>query len=236
MKKTLFILLAGCTLAVNAQTFRGDWLIDCCFGGLKYSGSDSRTSFSNSPVVENNDRNSFSIRFNPGGGYFVRDNLAIGGGINFGYSNRKNETTNTTSTYTRTTESTMPSFYIGPMARYYFGGSDKCRPFTQFDFQLGMSGGKEKEETSFGAGINGETTTTSKNSWKTGLSVGYEYLFTPNVGIYGSLGFNYEKGKTTYEYRPDNNPGFDETNEYSRFYIPVNVGLQVHILGDRPRI
>ncbi|HRG91519.1 MAG TPA: hypothetical protein PLZ10_01155, partial [Chitinophagaceae bacterium] len=72
-----------------------------------------------------------------------------------------------------------------------------------------------------------------KGDWNAGLSFGYEHFVTPNVGLYGSIGFNYGKSKTTYEYRPSTGSGYDYTSEYSRFYIPVNVGLQVHILGKK---
>ncbi|MBK7309173.1 MAG: hypothetical protein IPI88_20605 [Chitinophagaceae bacterium] len=51
--------------------------------------------------------------------------------------------------------------------------------------------------------------------------------------MYASVGFNYGSSKTSYEYRPSTGTGYDYTSTYSRFYIPVNVGLQVHILGKK---
>jgi hypothetical protein len=229
MKRTLsFLLLAGCALAVNAQTLRGTWLVDCCFGGLKYSSSNSRTSYSNSDVIENNDRSKFGININPGAAWFVRDNLAIGGGIKLGYSSDNSDISNTGNTFTSSSSATMPSFYIGPMARYYFGGNDHGKLFTQFDFQYGISSEKDKDKNNF----NSETTSSSKNNWKTGLSIGYEYFFNPNVGIYGSLGVNYSQGKTEYDYMPSIGTGYTETVNYSRLHIPVQVGLQVHLMCD----
>ena len=102
-------------------------------------------------------------------------------------------------------------------------------PFAQVNFQIGIYGGKSESKTSTGS--SSETTTKPKGDWNTGVSFGYEHFITPNVGFYGSIGFNYGKSKTMYEYRPSTGTGYDYTSEYSRFYIPVNVGLQVHILG-----
>ncbi len=102
-------------------------------------------------------------------------------------------------------------------------------PYAQINFQYGISSGKSESHTSTGA--SSETTTHPKGDWNTGVTFGYEHFVTPNVGIFGSIGFNYGKNKTEYQYRPSTGSGYDYTSEYSRFYIPVNVGIQVHILG-----
>lgn len=102
-------------------------------------------------------------------------------------------------------------------------------PFAQANFQVGISGGKSESKTSTGS--SSETTTKPKGDWNGGIALGYEHFVSPNVGIYGSIGFNYGRSKTEYQYRPSTGNGYDYTSEYSRFYIPVNVGLQVHILG-----
>ena len=102
-------------------------------------------------------------------------------------------------------------------------------PFAQANFQYGISGGKSTSRTSTGA--SSETTTHPKGDWNAGAAFGYEHFCTPTIGVYGSIGFNYGKSKTMYEYRPSTGSGYDYTSEYSRFYIPVNVGIQVHILS-----
>jgi hypothetical protein len=104
-------------------------------------------------------------------------------------------------------------------------------PFAQVNFQYGIYGGKSESKTSSGA--SSETTTKPKGDWNAGAAFGYEHFITPNIGFYGSIGFNYGSSKTEYQYRPSTGTGYDYTSEYSRFYIPVNVGLQVHILGKK---
>ena len=232
MKKITFSVLGSLSLlTAGAQTKKGDRLIGVGIGSISYTNSDSKTSYSNTPTVYKSDGNSFSISLNPNIAWFVQDNLAIGGGVSISFYQSKSKSSNTSSSSTSENTSTQPSFYIGPSARYYFGGSEKGMPFAQVNAQYGIYGGKSKSTTS--GGSSSETTTKPKGDWNAGLTFGYEHFVTPNVGLYASVGFNYGKSKTTYEYRPSTGTGYDYTNEYSRFYIPVNVGLQVHILGKK---
>ncbi|MEI2738730.1 MAG: hypothetical protein V9F01_08090 [Chitinophagaceae bacterium] len=230
MKKVFFAFVGvALSLSVFSQTKKGDKLVGVGIGSISYTNSDSKTTYSNTPTEYNSDGNSFSISVNPNVAWFVNDNLAIGGGVSISFYSSKSNSSNTSSSTTSESKSTQPSFYIGPLARYYFGGSSKGMPFAQVNFQIGIYGGKSESKTSTGS--SSETTTKPKGDWNTGVSFGYEHFITPNVGFYGSIGFNYGKSKTMYEYRPSTGTGYDYTSEYSRFYIPVNVGLQVHILG-----
>ncbi len=234
MKKIIFLVIGSLSMLTTfAQTKKGDKLVGVGFGSISYTNSDSKTSYSNTPTVYNSDGNSFSISVNPNVAWFVNDNLAIGGSVSIGFYSSKSNSSNTSSSTTSESKSTQPSFYIGPMARYYFGGSSKGMPFAQVNFQYGIYGGKSESKTS--GGSSSETTTKPKGDWNTGISFGYEHFISQNVGLYGSIGFNYGKSKTTYEYRPSTGTGYDYTSEYSRFYIPVNVGLQVHILGKKKK-
>ena len=230
MKKVFFAFVGvALSLSVFSQTKKGDKLVGVGIGSISYTNSDSKTTYSNTPTEYNSDGNSFSISVNPNVAWFVNDNLAIGGGVSISFYSSKSNSSNTSSSTTSESKSTQPSFYIGPLARYYFGGSSKGMPFAQVNFQIGIYGGKSESKTSTGS--SSETTTNPKGDWNAGLSFGYEHFITPNVGLYGTIGFNYGKSKTMYEYRPSTGTGYDYTSEYSRFYIPVNVGLQVHILG-----
>lgn len=232
MKKIFLLFVCVCSmLFAFSQTKKGDKMVGVGFGSISYTNSDSKTTYSNTPTVYNSDGNSFSISVNPNVAWFVKDNLAIGGGISVSFYSSKSNSSNTGSTTTTESKSTQPSIYIGPLARYYFGGSPKGMPFAQLNVQYGIYGGKSESKTSTGA--SSETTTKPKGDWNAGLSFGYEHFVTPNVGLYASIGFNYGKSKTNYEYRPSTGTGYDYTSEYSRFYIPVNVGLQVHILGKK---
>jgi Outer membrane protein beta-barrel domain len=232
MKKiTLLLVSIISMLTAFSQTKKGDKMVGVGIGSISYTNSDSKTTYSNTPTVYNSDGNSFSISVNPNVAWFIQDNLAIGGGVSVSFYSSKSESSNTSSSTTSESKSTQPSIYIGPLARYYFGGSSKGMPFAQVNFQYGVYGGKSESKTSSGA--SSETTTKPKGDWNAGAAFGYEHFITPNIGFYGSIGFNYGSSKTEYQYRPSTGTGYDYTSEYSRFYIPVNVGLQVHILGKK---
>ena len=157
----------------------------------------------------NSDGNSFSISKNPNLAWFIQDNFALGGGVSVSFYSPKINSSNISSSVTSENKSTQL--------------------FAQFNFQYGVYGGTSNSSTS--GGSSSETTTKPRGDWNKGLTFGYEHFVTPNVGLYASVGFNYVKSKTIYEYRPSTGTGYDYTSEYSRFYIPVNVGLQVHIPG-----
>lgn len=232
MKKILIIsALMAVSLLTTAQTRRGDKLIGVSFGSLSFTSSDNQTTYSNTPVIYNSDGSSFSISINPNVAWFIKDNLAIGGGVSVGFFGSDSKSSNTASSSVTESDYTQPSFYIGPLARYYFGGSAKGMPFVQANAQIGISGGNSKSKTTSGA--SSETSYKPKGDWNAGLTFGYEHFITPSVGLFGSIGFSYGISKTTYEYRPSTGSGYDYTVENSRFYIPVNVGLQVHLLRSK---
>lgn len=230
-RMSIVLILSASSFAAFSQVKKGDKLVGVSFGSISYTNSDSKTTYSNTPTEYNSDGNSFSVSINPNVAWFVQDRLAIGGGVSVSFYTSKSNSSNTGSTTTSESKSTQPSFYIGPLARYYFGGSPKGMPFAQANIQWGISGGTSESSTSTGA--SSETKTKPKGDWNAGAAFGYEHFITPNIGLFGSIGFNYGKSKTEYEYRPSTGNGYDYTSEYSRFYIPVNVGLQVHILGKK---
>ncbi len=228
MKKSILVLVClALTIPLFAQNEKGSRLAGVGFGGFQYTNSDSKTSYSNTPTVYNTDGNSFSISVYPSIAWFIKDNLAVGGSVNFGFYTSDSKSSNTGSSTTTDSKSNQPSVYIGPYARYYFGGSKTGMPFAQVNFQYGIYGGKSKSTSS--GGSSSETTTKPKGDWSTGLQFGYEHFVNQHLGFYASVGFYYNKAKTTYKYRPSSGTGYDYTSDYSRFYIPVNIGLQVHL-------
>jgi hypothetical protein len=227
--KKIIMLIAGCISLFSgfSQTKKGSRLIGVGIGSASYTNSKSSTSYSNTPTVYKSDGNSFSIGVYPNVGWFVQDRLAIGGSVSVSFYNSKSKSSNTSSSTTTESKYNQPSIYIGPFARYYFGGSNKGMPFVQANVQYGIAGGKNTNETSTGS--SSETKTKPKGDWNTGLSFGYEHFISSYLGFFGSLGVSYGKTKTKYDYKPSTGTGYSYTSEYSRWYIPVSVGLQVHL-------
>lgn len=125
MKKTLLTLaaIAGLTIAANAQTEQGKFIV----GG--------QVGFETSKVKDTDVKNnSFSI--NPTVGYFVSDNIAVGTGI--GYSWAKAETNENNSVKN-------DAFKVSPFVRSYSGNG----PFKFFaQLSVPMAWGKTTTETS----------------------------------------------------------------------------------------
>ena len=129
----------------------------------------------------------FNLGLNKGGAYnftivpkaawFISDNVAVGGYLNFGLQGAKNGATSTT-------------YGIGPLARYYMGKTD-------LDM---LKHGRWFVEGNVGVGgTNVSDGGPSTNGLDLGVGPGYAYFITPNIGLeglfkyYGQVGF----GNTT---------------------------------------
>lgn len=223
----LFTVITMLNSIATAQIEKGSVLAGVELGAINFTSSKSKTTYSNTPTIYNSDGSSFSIQINPNIGIFIQDGLAVGANVSLSFYTSKSESSNTSSSTTSDNKSTQPAFYIGPYARYYFGGSKKGMPFVQGNLEFGLSGGKSESKTSTGA--SSETTTKPKGDWNVGATLGYEHFFNSSIGAFASIGVNYGKSKTSYEYRPSTGNGYDYTSDYSRLYIPVSVGLQIHM-------
>lgn len=228
MKKLLFSILAiTMSVAAFSQVEKGSKLIGVGIGSIGYTNSESKTSYSNTPTIYNSDGNSFSLSVFPNVGWFISEKFALGGSVSISFYTSKSNSSNTGSSATSESKYNQPSFYIGPFARYYFGGSSKGMPFVQGSLSFGLSGGKSTSTSS--SGSSSETKTNPKHDYSVGAYFGYEHFISSYVGFYASIGVSYGSSKYEYEYKPSSGTGYNYTNEYKRWNIPVNVGLQVHL-------
>lgn len=135
------------TGSVSGQTEKGDWLV----GGL---------------LDLNTAKNSTTFNFSPNAGYFLVDNLAIGGNLVFAYD--------------KLGDLKVTTFGIGPFVRYYFT-DDKVRPFFAGD----MTFEKRKFETTQGSN------TEDAFSWF--LGGGAAFFINENVAVDGIIGYSHSK-------------------------------------------
>lgn len=117
-------------------------------------------------------------------GYFVANNLAIGPGFDVGYSWNKN----TAGDYYFKSQNLY--FGFDPFARYYFGGSNKLKPFAQANagvrFELGY--------IEYSSGTNNETIAKYQTQYLTldaGAAVGVAYFINQVIGLECSVSYNY---------------------------------------------
>lgn len=98
MKKTiLFLTILFLTININAQTEKGNWI---------FGGNGGYSNFTTKNDLGTTSKYS-TITINPNAAYFIKDNLAIGGNINYrNYSSNNFGDSN--------------SYGLGILARYYF--------------------------------------------------------------------------------------------------------------------
>lgn len=150
MKKLyLYALLMCCCNAAMSQTEKGTWLIG---GNFNLNTSDNTT----------------SIGINPTAGYFVINNLAVGGTMMLEFEKfGENKTT---------------TFGIGPLARYYFGARS-VKPFV--DGELNFVSQKLKVAN----------VTNTENGINYFLGMGLAMFLNQNVALEVLAGYDHTKLK-----------------------------------------
>ncbi len=171
--------MAGNT-AVNAQTEKDNLMVGANLANIQATFQSGTSTV--------------GISINPKLGYFVRDNFAIGAGINLGLTGAAGVTT--------------LNYGILPFARYYFTTgtfeSKRTRFFGEVD--LGVSG----------VNVLASGNNTSTNGLSFSAGPGMAYFITPNVGLEtllklrGITGF----GNSTFAFQPELNLGF-------QIYLPT---------------
>jgi len=143
----LIALVAG---FASAQTEKGGWMVGASVANLNYGLTDK----------------DFSLDLTPQAGYFISDNVALGGQLLL-------------SVYSPKDGESLTSWGIAPFVRGYFGGTEKGKFFGQGN--VGVAG----------SSFDDETTT----AFALGATAGYAYFITRNVSLETGLGYSYSKAK-----------------------------------------
>ena len=154
IKKTLFLTMAIlCMQQLHAQTEKGNFLI----------GVDSGLSFFNQNRDGAEDINIFNFFGN--GAYFVADNLALGFGLGYGWSNTESVSTQRIS--------------VIPLARYYVG---------QFFVGARYSYVRSRIE------IDTSNEVRTSDEWDVGLQAGYAFFFNDHIALEPTLNYQFIDG------------------------------------------
>jgi hypothetical protein len=176
MKKTIFtFFVVFLSMTAFAQFERGTMLVGGNFG-LEFS--TSKTKFDGQTET---DGKSTSFSFDPQFGYFVIDNLAVGGALGVSLSTFKPDGSD--GKYSST------SLTISPFARYYFDPGI----FVQASVGLGTM----KSKNDFGGDVDENKYAISALS----LGAGYAIFLNDNVALEPMIGFQSitQKNKTSGE-------------------------------------
>jgi len=168
MKKLLFLILLFAPLCAFSQiekpVTKGNFIISG--GGTIESDHHKSGSYSYS---------SFGFIFEPGFGYFVKDNLAIGFNSTFGYAKM----------------SDFKSYVlgIGPYVKYYFPNGVVLNFDTSFDYTHG----------------SGTSSSQKINGLSLAPGVGYAFFLNSKVSLEPSVNYKYIHSNTNGNISNDNN-------------------------------
>lgn len=154
MKKFLtFIILSTATIfTAHAQIQKGNVMIGGNLTNINL-GLDA-------PHV-------FSVDITPKAAWFIQDNIAVGGYVNFGLETAKNSSTTTT-------------YGVGALGRYYTGKSVEILQHGRFF----------AEATAGIGGVNVSNGAGNTNGLNLSVGPGFAYFVTPNIGLETLLKYN----------------------------------------------
>jgi hypothetical protein len=120
-----------------------------------------------------------NINLLPKIGYFVKDNLAIGGDLHFGYSHSKNESGEYSS------ENNLTIFGIGPFIRHYFP-AEKTMPY----FEVGGLLGSYTNNYKYSYSNNSEESKNKARTYGFNAGLGVAFLVGTRATIDGLIGYS----------------------------------------------
>ena len=148
---TVFALLTLC-YSVNAQIQKGNVFVGGNFANLNLGLDDPKI---------------FSVDITPKAAWFIQDNIAVGGYLNFGLETAKHAPTTT-------------SYGVGALGRYYAGK----------DVEVLRHGRFFAEATAGFGGVNVSDNGGKTNGLNLSVGPGFAYFITPNIGLETLLKYN----------------------------------------------
>lgn len=154
MKKLLATIIVAATtvFAANAQIQKGNIMVGGNLTNINLGLDDPKI---------------FSIDITPKAAWFIQDNVALGGYVNFGLQTAKNSSTTT-------------SYGIGALGRYYTGN----------DVEVLKHGRFFAEATAGIGGVNVSNDGGNTNGLNLSVGPGFVYFITPNIGLETLLKYN----------------------------------------------
>lgn len=191
MKKLLlgaFVLGAGLFSVANAQIQEGNWMVGGNLVGAEFGL---------------NKGGGYNFQIQPKGAYFIKDNVAVGGYVDLGFSGAKDAPT----TFI---------YNVGALGRYYLNPGEKGVDNLLKHGRWFLEGN---------VGVGGSSISkggASSNGLNFGFGPGYTYFITPNIGLEGLLKYdaNAGFGDVGYTHRINFGLGF-------QIYLPTSKAKQI---------
>jgi hypothetical protein len=207
-----------------AQTEAGSKLIGASLGGASYGQTKSATSINSGGLLLDEDATttSYALFVDPNVGWFVKDDLAVGGLVAISTSHFKTEGRGFAA---ETRTGTATSIQLGPFARWYLGGGEHGKPFLEVNATYVFAPARQE-------GTDFESHSHPKGSYGAGLVVGYEEFVNKSVGIGVASGIDYLYAKQetdvsqTFGSVRVTNTVTETTRQWT---VPLSIALQIHL-------
>lgn len=230
--KHFFICLA-LFLSVNsfAQFQKGTRTVGFNIGGISFTGNS--TSYEQQQVgTGKTATNNFNVSLNPSMGWFVSENVLIGGNIGVNFSSTKKDGGGAES------KSNTITIGVGPFARYYFGNSGFL-PYVQASIFAGFGSGKGSGTST----LTGQTTKWEEDqkgifNINAGGGFGVTKMIGKNIGFDLGLGLAYISTSYNYSYiantqftAPPSSTRSENKGKYTNnaFNVNASVGFQIFL-------
>ncbi len=202
MKKVLFALLLLSATTAGAQFTKGTRTVGINVSSIGYSNLTSTFEPTNGGVTGSSGNNNFNVSITPSMGWFLSENVLIGGNLNINFSGAKY----TEGNYLESNANTFTGG-VGGFGRYYFGKSG-FMPYAQASLGIAFGSGTEKLSANY---ANYTTKGDGKKggilAFNGGVGLGITKMLSKHTGL--DIGLGYSFSSVSYKY------SFEENRQYT---------------------
>ncbi len=206
MKKVLFAFILLSTTVTYGQFTKGTRTVGINVASIGFSNLSSTYEPTSGGSTGSSGYDNFNISITPSMGWFLSENVLVGGNVNFNFSAVKytegNYLTSKSNTFTAG---------IGGFGRYYFGKSG-FMPFAQASLGAAFGSGTENLSATYS---NYSTKGNGKKNGilnvNSGIALGLTKMLGKNTGLDISLGYSFMLNN--YKYTFEENRQYSNTSE-----------------------
>lgn len=226
MKKLLSAIILLSAFTTYGQFTKGTRTVGINISSIGFSALNS-TFYVEQIGTSSNSNNSLNLSITPSMGWFIKENVLVGGNMSVNFNNSKYTAGNNV-------ERKGNSFTIGlgGFGRYYLGTTG-FMPYLQATAGVSFGSGKNTWDESYPTySEKGEANQKGIFNINAGLGAGLTKMVNKNVGIDLGIGYAYTNASYDYSYVTNiqyNNPSSSETRKSDYRYKGSNHGVNFSV-------
>ncbi len=226
MLKLIFISLFFISIGCYGQFTKGTRTVGLNLTSFNFSSLNSSYDV-NQIGSSSNTNNSLNVSITPSMGWFISEQVLVGGSFSFNLNNSKFTAGNNV-----TRKGNSFTAGIGSFGRYYFGATN-FMPYAQASLGVSFGSGKNTwDETYTTYSEKGEGNQKSIFNINAGIGMGLTKMISKNTGLDISLGYGFTNSSFDYSSESNiqyNNPPSSELRKSEYKYTGVNHGASFSI-------